>query len=140
VSRVSLNRRVSFSAAHRYRRPEWDDAKNAEVFGHESLTHDHSHDYVCDVSVVGPINPTTGMVLNLVDLDAALRAEVTDRFDQKNLNNDVAEFADGKLIPTCENIAKLIAERVQARIGVRAKVSAVTVAENPTLSATWRVD
>ncbi len=140
MSTVSLTRRVTFSAVHRYRRPEWNDAKNEEVFGHLSLTRDHAHEYTCDVTVSGAIDETTGMVLNLRDLDRALRSEVLDRFDHKNLNNDVAEFADGKQIPTCENIARLVGASVQRAIGTAVTVSSVTVAENPMLSATWRAD
>ena len=30
---TELTRRVRFSAAHRYRRPDWDDARNERVFG-----------------------------------------------------------------------------------------------------------
>ena len=140
MSTVSLTRRVTFSAVHRYRRPEWSDAKNEEVFGHVSLTRDHAHEYSCDVTVTGAIDETTGMVLNLRELDRALRTEVLDRFDHKNLNNDVAEFADGKQIPTCENIARLVAATLQLALGTAVQVAAVTVAENPTLSATWRAD
>ena len=140
MSTVSLTRRITFSAVHRYRRPEWNDAKNEEMFGHASLTRDHAHEYTCDVTVGGPVDETTGMVLNLRELDRALRAEVIERFDHKNLNNDVAEFADGKQIPTCENIARLVAASVQRALGAAVKVSSVTVAENPMLSATWRAD
>jgi 6-pyruvoyltetrahydropterin/6-carboxytetrahydropterin synthase len=77
------------------------------------------------------------MIVDLRLLDAALQREVMSRFDHRTLNTDVAEFADGRLIPTGENLARLIAESVQAALGAAAKVSAVTVAEDATLSATW---
>jgi 6-pyruvoyltetrahydropterin/6-carboxytetrahydropterin synthase len=50
----------------------------------------------------------------------------------------VSEFADGKLIPTGENLALFIAESVQNALGAAAVVTSVTVAEDATLSATWR--
>jgi 6-pyruvoyltetrahydropterin/6-carboxytetrahydropterin synthase len=134
----SLTRRVTFAAAHRYRRPEWDDAKNEAVFGRCARTAYHGHTYTCDVTVRGPVDPATGMILDLRVLDDALAHEVMERFDHRNINTDVAEFAEGRDIPTCENIARLIAQRVQAAIGTAATVAAVTVAESPTLSATWR--
>ncbi len=135
---ASLTRRVSFSATHRYRRPEWDDAKNEEVFGLCARRQYHGHDYTCDVTVSGPLDETTGMVVDLRELDRALRVEVVERFDRRNLNTDVAEFADGKQIPTGENLARLIAQNVQRAIGTGAVVAQVTVAEDATLSATWR--
>ena len=135
---ASLTRRVSFSATHRYRRPEWDDAKNEAVFGSCARLEHHGHTYTCDVTVGGPVDETTGMVVDLRELDRALRTEVVERFDHRNLNSDIAEFAEGRLIPTGENLARLIAESVQRALGAAAVVSQVTVAEDATLSATWR--
>jgi 6-pyruvoyltetrahydropterin/6-carboxytetrahydropterin synthase len=78
------------------------------------------------------------MIVDLRVLDGALRTEVVERFDHHNLNTDVAEFAEGKQVPTGENLARLIAERVQRSLGAAALVTQVTVAEDATLSATWR--
>jgi 6-pyruvoyltetrahydropterin/6-carboxytetrahydropterin synthase len=135
---ASLTRRVSFSAAHRYRRPEWDDAKNEAVFGACARPNYHGHSYVCDVTVTGPIDETTGFVVDLGELDDALDAEVRQRFDHRNINLEVAEFADGMLVPTGENLARFIFERVQAALMDKARVTAVTVAEDATLSASYR--
>lgn len=135
---ASLTRRVSFSAAHRYRRPEWDDARNEEVFGSCAGREYHGHAYTCDVTVGGPLDETTGMVVDLAAFDRALRRQVVDRFDHRCLNTDIAEFAEGKQIPTGENLARLIARHVQAALGAGVLVSQVTVAEDATLSATWR--
>jgi 6-pyruvoyltetrahydropterin/6-carboxytetrahydropterin synthase len=137
---ASLTRRVTFSAVHRYRRPEWDDARNEEAFGACAHPQYHGHAYTCDVTVRGPVDERTGMVVDLRTLDRALRAEVVDRFDQRNLNTDVAEFHEGGQIPTGENLARLIAVNVQrslGELGARAIVARVTVAEDATLSATW---
>jgi 6-pyruvoyltetrahydropterin/6-carboxytetrahydropterin synthase len=139
VEAVSLTRRVSFSAAHRYRRAEWDDAKNEEVFGQCARKEYHGHTYTCDVTVSGPVDATTGMIVDLRLLDAALRTEVTERFDHRNLNTDVGEFGEGKQIPTGENLARLIAQSVQRALGAAAQVTEVVVAEDPTLSAKWRL-
>jgi 6-pyruvoyltetrahydropterin/6-carboxytetrahydropterin synthase len=138
VHSASLTRRVTFSATHRYRRPEWDDARNEEVFGPCAGREYHGHTYTCDVTVSGPLDKMTGMVVNLGTLDRALRREVVDRLDHRCLNTDVAEFAEEGQIPTGENLARLIARNVQAALGPRVVVSQVTVAEDATLSATWR--
>jgi len=138
VHAASLTRRVTFSATHRYRRPDWDDAKNEEMFGLCARPEYHGHAYTCDVTVSGPLDETTGMVVDLRLLDRALQAEVVERFDRRNLNVDVAEFGEGRQIPTGENLARLIATNVQRALGRAATVSEVTVAEDATLSATWR--
>ena len=137
---ASLTRRVSFAAAHRYRRPDWSEEKNLEVFGSCSRPSYHGHNYACEITVSGEIDPETGFVVDLGALDGILREEVTDRFDHRNINADVPEFADGKLIPSGENLARFIFARVQERLNGRASVTRVTVAEDATLSATYAGD
>ena len=135
-----LTRRVTFAAAHRYRRPDWSDAENARVFGACARPNFHGHSYTCDVTVTGEVDPATGFVVDLAALDRAIEAEVRSRFDHANINLDVAEFADGRMVPTGENLARFILERVQQALGGSARVSSVTIAEDATLSATYRVD
>lgn len=137
---ATLTRRVSFAAAHRYRRPEWDDARNEAVFGACARPTYHGHTYSCEVTVRGPIDDTTGFVIDLGVLDRALQSEVRDRFDHRNINVDVPEFADGKLVPTGENLARFIFERVQRAIGRAAVVTRVSVAEDNSLSAAFALD
>ena len=135
-----LTRRVTFAAAHRYRVAAWSDQKNAETFGLCARPNYHGHSYVCDVTVTGAVDATTGFVADLSVLDAALAVEVRDRFDHANINLDVPEFADGRLVPTGENLARFICERVQRAIGSAARVVRVVVAEDSTLSATYEPD
>jgi 6-pyruvoyltetrahydropterin/6-carboxytetrahydropterin synthase len=138
TGRTSLTRRVHFAAAHRYRRPAWDDATNAATFGLCARPNYHGHSYVCDVSVSGPVLRDTGMLIDLGLLDTVLHEEVRERFDHRNINLDVPEFneTDG-LVPTGEELARFIAERVQARLPDPVRVTRVTVAEDATLSATF---
>ena len=135
-----LTRRVTFAAAHRYRVAAWSDAKNSATFGVCAWPNFHGHSYVCDVTVTGTVDDATGFVVDLSLLDAALQSEVRDRFDHRNINLDVPEFADGKLIPTGEILARFICERVQSAIGDVARVSRVVVAEDASLSATYEPD
>lgn len=100
----------------------------------------HGHSYVCDVTVSGAIDETTGFVVDLGALDRVLADEVTARFDHRNINLEVPEFADGALVPTGENLARFIFERVQRALGARATVVEVSVAEDATLRASWRLD
>jgi len=137
---TSLTRRVAFAAAHRYRRPEWSDAENEATFGACARPSYHGHGYTCDVTVRGPVDERTGFCVDLALLDRILAEEVRARFDHRNINVDVPEFADGRLVPTGENLARFICERVQAALGTRATVVRVTVAEDQTLSATYDAD
>ena len=135
---ASLTRRVTFAAAHRYHRPEWDDPRNAAAFGLSARAHYHGHSYVCHVTVSGAIDPSTGMVVDLGRLDRVLATEIVERFDHRNINLDVPEFADGRLIPTGENLARFICERVQAALGPLPRVTEVRVAEDESLSSAYR--
>jgi 6-pyruvoyltetrahydropterin/6-carboxytetrahydropterin synthase len=148
--RATLTRRITFSAAHRYRRPEWDEARNAEVFGKCAWPNWHGHTYVCDVTVGGGIDPTTGFCADRGALDAVLQAQVVDALDHRNLVLDVPEFAEGKLIPTTENIAVWVARVAQQgldaaaaaapRGGMSTRVVRVRVAEEPGLWAEVSLD
>ena len=102
---VLITKRIEFAAAHRYMRPEWDDAKNRAVFGPCFNPPAHGHNYLLDVTVSGEVDPRTGMVINLFDLKRVLLA-VLEEFDHKNLNLDLPYFQD--CIPTSENLARLL--------------------------------
>ena len=141
MPRTSLTRRVLFSAAHRYRRDDWSDGENDAVFGACANPHFHGHSYTCDVTVAGPVDEETGFVVDLGFLDQVLQREVRDRFDHRNINLEVPEFASGRLLPTGENLSRFIAERVQAALAhSTALVIRVRLAEDATLSSTYEID
>ncbi|MEO8194500.1 MAG: 6-carboxytetrahydropterin synthase [Gemmatimonadales bacterium] len=140
MPRASLTRRVTFAAAHRYRRPEWTDERNQEVFGLCARESYHGHNYVCEVTVGGEIDPLTGFVADLGLLDRILDEEVKRRFDHRNINVDVPEFADGKLIPSGENLARYVFERIADRLPADLELEVVTIAEDHSLSASYRSD
>ena len=135
-----LTRRVSFAAAHRYRRPDWTDERNAQVFGLCARENYHGHSYTCDVTVTGTVDAATGMLIDLALLDRILAREVRERFDHRNINLDIPDFADGKRIPTGEELARFIFERVQTELGDAARVTNVTIAEDATLSSSYTSD
>jgi 6-pyruvoyltetrahydropterin/6-carboxytetrahydropterin synthase len=102
---VLLTKRIEFAAAHRYIKPEWDEAKNRAAFGLCYNPPAHGHNYMLEVAVFGKIDPVTGMVVNLFDLKRVL-LDVLEEFDHKNLNLDMPYFKDR--IPTSENFARLL--------------------------------
>jgi 6-pyruvoyltetrahydropterin/6-carboxytetrahydropterin synthase len=133
-----LTRTVQFSAAHRYYRPEWSEAKNAEVFGRCAAPHGHGHTYQCMVTVRGEVDGSTGMVVNLAALDRILAEEVVQRFDHRHLNLDLPEYAFGRAVPTGEELCLDIWRRVSARLPGGCALATVRVQEEPALFAEYR--
>ena len=100
-----LTRRYLFSASHRLHSDVLSDEQNGLTYGKCNNPHGHGHNYAMEVTVSGQVNPETGMVCNLVDLDGAVEHTVLTRFDHQNLNT-LADFAT--LVPTTENLAGVI--------------------------------
>lgn len=107
---LSLTRRYSFPASHRLFRADWSDAENQRVFGKCANVHGHGHNYALEITVTGPVDSSTGMIVNLADLDSFVRARVLDEFDHANLNEQIPEF--GISIPTTENLCRVIFKRL----------------------------
>jgi 6-pyruvoyltetrahydropterin/6-carboxytetrahydropterin synthase len=76
-------------------------AENQTVYGKCNNPHGHGHNYSVEVTVAGPVDPRTGMVCNLVDLDSFVHEKILERFDHQNLNT-LAEFE--RTVPTTENL------------------------------------
>jgi 6-pyruvoyltetrahydropterin/6-carboxytetrahydropterin synthase len=113
LSSVTISRRFDFSSSHRYYREEWSEEENTRVFGLCALPNGHGHNYTLEVAVVGEPDPDTGMVINLVDLEAAVTGVVRE-FDHKHLNLDTPYFTER--IPTTENLATVLWELIDARL------------------------
>lgn len=138
MPKAYLTRRIRFSAAHRYSRPDWSREKNEATFGACAWPNFHGHTYMCEITVAGDIAGETGFVADLGMLDALLNREVHQRFDHRNINLDIPEFGDGKLIPSGENLARFIYEKVSGGLPRGLFLESVTIAEDETLSATYR--
>ena len=110
---VRLSRTLHFNAGRSLWRKDWPPEKNRAVYGDES-PHGFGHNFELEVSVEGPVDPDSAMVVNLSDLDRILKEEVDAPLDHRNLNRDVPEFAS--IPPTAENLAAWIWRRVSARI------------------------
>jgi 6-pyruvoyltetrahydropterin/6-carboxytetrahydropterin synthase len=107
---LSITRTFQFAAGHRLFRPDWSDAENAQVFGLCANPNGHGHNYTLEVSVTGPLDAETGMIMNLRELKETVRERVIADVDHKNLNADVAWMRGA--IPTTE----VFAERLWARL------------------------
>lgn len=112
TANVQITRRATFAAGHILCHEEWTDEQNREVFG--ACATDHGHNYVIEVTVGGPVDAGTGMVVNLKHVDAVLRREFIDAVDHHHLNRDV-DFMQG-VIPTAENIALVAFHRLEPHL------------------------
>ena len=109
--KIELGRRYRFSASHRLHSSKMSEEENRRVYGKCNNPYGHGHNYVVEVNVSGAVDPATGMIANLADLDSYVEREVIEPFDHKSLNEDVAAFREN--VPTTENICKEIYQRLK---------------------------
>ena len=109
--KISLTRRYDFAASHRLHAPKLSAEENRRIYGKCNNPYGHGHNYALEVTVTGPVDPATGMIANLGDLDPFVEREVLAAFDQKNLNEEVAEFRTQ--VPTTENVCREIFRRLR---------------------------
>ena len=130
-----LTRTTRFAAAHRYYRPEWDEARNRDVFGACANAHGHGHNYRLQVSVQGEVDPVTGFSVDLSVLDAILEAEVRGPLDHQHLNHAVPEFAYGAAVPTCENLLLWLWPRIARALPPGSTLARLVLHEDDALAA-----
>src|SRR5216683_6098051 len=99
--KVYLTRRYGFSASHRLNSEALSPDQNRATYGKCNNPFGHGHNYFIEVTVSGPVDPQTGMVCNLADLDGWVRENVLERYDHQDLNH-LHEFA--ATVPTTENL------------------------------------
>lgn len=103
------------------------DEENSNVFGKCNSKFGHGHNYSVEVSVRGPVDVKTGMVMNLTDLKDIMNEYIMKPLDHKNIDKDVLYF---KAIPsTAENIAVFIWDSIDGRISKPASLFQVKLFE-----------
>jgi 6-pyruvoyltetrahydropterin/6-carboxytetrahydropterin synthase len=121
--KATISRKTHFNAAHRLHNKYWSDEKNAAVFGKCNNPNYHGHNYMVEARVKGEIDPETGYVMDTKLLNDLLEEEIIEKFDHKNLNLDTEEFKD--LNPTAENIARIIFEKMKAKMDTNKKLTII---------------
>jgi 6-pyruvoyltetrahydropterin/6-carboxytetrahydropterin synthase len=123
-----------FSAAHRLASPRLSFEENCAIYGKCARPHGHGHNYHLEVTVKGQIDPRTGMLVDLAELQKAIDEHVVEPFDHTFLNKDIPYFAD--VVPTAENIAVHIRDLLQGPIAhLGASLHKVKLIESPNNSA-----
>jgi 6-pyruvoyltetrahydropterin/6-carboxytetrahydropterin synthase len=97
-----LSRRYHFSASHRLHIDTLSPEQNATTFGKCNNPFGHGHNYTVQVTLSGSVDPTTGMVTNLADLDSFAQRNLLNLFDHTNLNT-LPLFRDQ--VSSTENLA-----------------------------------
>jgi 6-pyruvoyltetrahydropterin/6-carboxytetrahydropterin synthase len=123
--RVTLTRRYSFSASHRLHSDEMSEAENQSLYGKCNNPYGHGHNYVVEVTLAGAVDPATGMIANLVDLDEYVQKQVLADFDHRYMNEEIPAFKT--LVPTTENLCIEIYNRLKGFTG--AKLDRVRIEE-----------
>jgi 6-pyruvoyltetrahydropterin/6-carboxytetrahydropterin synthase len=122
---IALGRRYHFAASHRLHTTKLSEEENSRVFGKCNNPYGHGHNYTLEVRFSGPVDPATGMIANLADLDAFVNERVIEPFDHRSLQHDVPAFRE--LVPTTENLCTEIFARL--RSFPAAKLEAVRIEE-----------
>ena len=107
---VSLTKTYRFSAGHRLFIKSLSDEENFKIFDTCSNPNGHGHDYSIEVKLTGDIDPETGMIYSLEDLDKIMKLVIED-LDHKRLDIEVPYFENDQ--PTGENIAKYIWSKIK---------------------------
>ncbi len=132
---ISLSRTIHFNAAHRLWNPAKSEAWNRETYGDAASPSGYGHNYELEVSVAGPVGAEDGLIVNLTDLDRVLKEEVDRPLDHHHLNAEIPEFA--RTVPTAENLARWIWDRVAARIaaeGWPCRLASLTLRVTPSFA------
>ncbi len=131
-----ISKKVEFSASHVCRLPQLSAAENERLYGPAANPHGHGHNYEIEVAIEGDPDPVTGMILDLKELKEILEDRVLNVYDHRMLNREVEPF--DRIVPTVENIAIDIWNRVAPGIGGRARLYSVRVHETSELWAEYR--
>ena len=110
---MRVTRRYRFAASHRLHSDGFSEDENRDLYGKCSNPFGHGHDYVLDVTASGPVNAASGQVVHVPTLDRLVTEQVLKDFDHRYMNADLNEFQT--LVPTSENIIRVIEDRLAAR-------------------------
>jgi 6-pyruvoyltetrahydropterin/6-carboxytetrahydropterin synthase len=113
---IALTRRYRFPAAHVLRSDRFSDEENRRIYGQCAHPSGHGHDYGLEVTVTGPLDPRTGAIVPVAELDELVRERVLDRLGHRLLNDD-PWFAEA--VPTAENIAAAVRRELDAALAER---------------------
>src|SRR6266404_5181157 len=134
---ITVSKRLEFSASRRLNVAGWTDIQNAAAFGPETnARYGSGRNYIAHFVFAGPVDPATGMLINISEIKERAGKVLRDGFDHKFLNQDNPSFRE--ISPTAENVAhRLYCDVASLFSDVGAKLSVCHLSESPERSATY---
>src|SRR5215467_7697539 len=134
---LTVSKRLEFSASRRLHIKDWSDAENRAVFGPETnARYGSGRNYIAYFVFTGPVDPVTGMLINISEIKERAGRILRDGFDHKFLNED--NFSFREVPPTTENVARqLYCDVAPLFADVGAELCACHLSESPVRSATY---
>ena len=127
MSAVRLTRRVRFEAAHRLWSAQLDEGGNRQVYGKCARDGGHGHNYEVEVTLDGPVDEQSGLLIVREDLDRILSEHLVSRCDHRNLDDVIGPDE----VSTGENLARIFFDWVEPQIPAPARLARLRVYETP---------
>ena len=124
-----ITKQFKFCAAHRYWNTQWSKKKNKKIF--EKDINLHGHNYQLNVTIFGPINPESGFIINLSDLNLLIKKKIIEVMDHSQIEKDIEWFHDKQ--PSTENMVEFIWEQIACHISRPARLHCIKLQETPTI-------
>jgi 6-pyruvoyltetrahydropterin/6-carboxytetrahydropterin synthase len=132
---ITMTRRLMFSAAHSDWLPALSQAENEAIFGPDASPEPYGHNYVLDVTVIGFIEPKTGILVNIKEINRIVKQKIVQVLDRKYINKQIAQFETKPA--TLENLTQFIADQLRDQMPDTVRLSAIRLEATPTRFATW---
>lgn len=133
---IYLTRRICFCASHRLYNPQLSEQENWHIFDKCSYKNGHGHNYELFVTLKGKVDPNTGMIINVNDLQKIVEDLVINDMDHRHLNLDIPEFKT--LLPSIENLVVVIWNRLSKHSDINPYLYEVKIKETENNSAYYR--
>lgn len=133
---LSMTRRVTFSAAHADWLENRSRAENEALFGPQARPEPYGHNYVLDVTVEGEIDPQTGIIVNIKDIDRIVKERIVQVLDRQFINRQVPAFCDRPV--TAEALTAFIAAELAPHLPPEVTLTALRLEQTPLEAAEWR--
>ncbi|MBL8028532.1 MAG: 6-carboxytetrahydropterin synthase [Fibrobacteres bacterium] len=122
---LSVTKRFNFSASHRLFNRDLSPEENCLLF--DACSKQHGHNFNLEVTVMGPVDPVSGMVINFHDLKRIVNDSVVNYLDHSNFETDIPELSN--VVHTAENLIQFIWKRIAADIAAPVKLSRLKLYE-----------
>ena len=124
-----ITKQYKFCSAHRYWNEKWSDEKNREIFDKDINLHGHNN--LLYITIAGPVNPESGFIVNLKDLNALVHENVLEVMDHSQIEKDIEWFKDRQ--PSTENMVMFIWDQIAHHIPNPARLQSIKLQETPSI-------